>query len=61
MATIRIRMEVDLEVEIYHSAPEHDSGYKGCTDAERVALLNPDEVIAEINKMDSDELFDSMI
>jgi hypothetical protein len=59
MPTIKIKWEVVLELDLFHSKPEPDSGYRGCTEIETVRLADPEGVIREINKLDSDELMEA--
>ena len=59
MPTI-IRMEVELEIELYHSPPEPDSGYRGNTEVEKVELHDPYAVLQKINSYDSDELLEAI-
>ena len=60
MPTIKIWKEVELEVEIDYQPDDPLVGYIGGTEVESVKLAYPEDVIKEINNMDSDEIMEAM-
>ena len=54
----KVRFEVDLEIELYHTEDDPYVNYYGETEVESVALLNPKKVIEEINSLGRDGILD---
>ena len=60
MPTIKILMEVELEIDIDYQPDDPEVGYVGGTEVEGVRLANVDDVIAQLNMKDSDEILELM-
>ena len=60
MPTIKIWKEVELEVEIDYQPDDPLVGYIGGTEVETVKLADPEQVMKEVSKMDSDEILEAL-